>query len=158
MLSFGGGFGPVIRQNTMNEWMNEPLHVSGLLSAHHQEITMYTCDNWYIVYWKEDCLKLLQYLHDMVMSRDHTAGRRHSMKIDNSSFEWVERVQIFGNNPNESKLYSGRNQVTGTILWTHCANPSALLNTEQSSLLTKTFESPGTCSPEQVIFKAIPVP
>jgi hypothetical protein len=25
-----------------------PLHVSGLLVAHHQEVTVYTCDNWYV--------------------------------------------------------------------------------------------------------------
>ena len=39
----------------------------------------------------------------MVMSRDQNAGRNHNIKTDNSSF------QIFGNNRNESKLYSGRN-------------------------------------------------
>ena len=39
----------------------------------------------------------------MVMSRDQNAGRNHNIKTDSSSF------QIFGNNPNESKLYSGRN-------------------------------------------------
>jgi hypothetical protein len=26
-----------------------PLHVSGLLVAHHQEVTMYICDNWYVL-------------------------------------------------------------------------------------------------------------
>jgi hypothetical protein len=26
------------------------LHVSGLLVAHHQQVTMYTCDNWYVLY------------------------------------------------------------------------------------------------------------
>jgi len=40
------------------------------------------------------------------MSRDWNAGRSYSMKIDNSSFE---RVQMFGNNFNKSKFYSGRN-------------------------------------------------
>jgi hypothetical protein len=35
------------------------------------------------------------------------------MKIDNSSFERVEVVQIFGNNPNESKFYSG----SGAMDW-----------------------------------------
>ena len=35
---FGGGFGPVVRQNT--EWMNEwKLHVLGICSAHHQEFS-----------------------------------------------------------------------------------------------------------------------
>jgi len=44
----------------------------------------------------------------MAMSRNQNAGRRHSMKRDNSSFKGG-RVQIFGNNFNKSKLYSGRN-------------------------------------------------
>ena len=42
----------------------------------------------------------------MTVSRDQNAGRIHSMKIDNS---FIERVQIFGNNVNKSKFYSGRN-------------------------------------------------
>jgi hypothetical protein len=37
------------------------------------------------------------------LSRDQTAGRSQSIKIDNSSFERV-RVQIFGNNLKESKF------------------------------------------------------
>ena len=45
----------------------------------------------------------------IVMSRDQNAGRIHSIKIDNSSFEEVGRVQIFGNNLNRSKLHSGTN-------------------------------------------------
>jgi hypothetical protein len=32
-----------------------PLHVSGLLVAHHQEVTMYICDNWYVLYVLVDC-------------------------------------------------------------------------------------------------------
>jgi hypothetical protein len=35
-----------------------PLYVSGFLVDHHQEVTMYICDNWYVLYWKQDCLKL----------------------------------------------------------------------------------------------------
>jgi hypothetical protein len=27
-----------------------PLYVSGLLVAHHQEVTMYICDSWYVLY------------------------------------------------------------------------------------------------------------
>jgi hypothetical protein len=27
-----------------------PLHVSGLLVAHHQEVTVYICDSWYVLY------------------------------------------------------------------------------------------------------------
>jgi hypothetical protein len=32
-----------------------PLHVSGLLAAHHQEVTMYIWDNWYVLYVLVDC-------------------------------------------------------------------------------------------------------
>jgi hypothetical protein len=32
------------------------LHVSGLLVAHHQEVAMYICDNWYVLYVLFDCL------------------------------------------------------------------------------------------------------
>jgi hypothetical protein len=32
-----------------------PLHVSGLLAAHHQEVTMYICNNWYVLYVLVDC-------------------------------------------------------------------------------------------------------
>ena len=42
----------------------------------------------------------------MVMSRDQNAGQSHNINIDNSSFE---RVQIFGNNLNKLKFYSGSN-------------------------------------------------
>ena len=45
----------------------------------------------------------------MTMSRDQNTGRIHSMKVDNSSTERVERVQVFGNHINKSKFYSGRN-------------------------------------------------
>jgi hypothetical protein len=27
-----------------------PLHVSGLLVTHHQEVTMYICNKWYVLY------------------------------------------------------------------------------------------------------------
>jgi hypothetical protein len=32
-----------------------PLDVSGLLVAHHQEVTMYVCVNWYVLYVLVDC-------------------------------------------------------------------------------------------------------
>jgi hypothetical protein len=32
-----------------------PLHVSGLLVVHHQEVTMHICDNWYVLYVLVDC-------------------------------------------------------------------------------------------------------
>jgi hypothetical protein len=31
------------------------LHVSDLLVAHHQEVTMYMCNNWYMLYVLVDC-------------------------------------------------------------------------------------------------------
>jgi hypothetical protein len=32
-----------------------PLHVSGLLVAYHQEVIMYICNNWYVLYYLVDC-------------------------------------------------------------------------------------------------------
>jgi hypothetical protein len=32
-----------------------PLHVSGLLVAHHQEVTTHICNNWYVLYVLVDC-------------------------------------------------------------------------------------------------------
>jgi hypothetical protein len=32
-----------------------PLHVSGFLAAHHQWVTMYICNNWYVLYVLVDC-------------------------------------------------------------------------------------------------------
>jgi hypothetical protein len=32
-----------------------PLHVSGLLVAHHQEAAIYICDSWYVLYVLVDC-------------------------------------------------------------------------------------------------------
>jgi hypothetical protein len=32
-----------------------PLHVSGLLVAYHQEVTMCICNNWYVLYILNDC-------------------------------------------------------------------------------------------------------
>jgi hypothetical protein len=31
-------------------WVTTPLHVSGLPVAHHQEVAMYMCDSWYVLY------------------------------------------------------------------------------------------------------------
>jgi len=45
----------------------------------------------------------------MVMSRHQDLRLSHNIKTDISSFERVERIQIFGNNLNEAKFYSGRN-------------------------------------------------
>ena len=44
----------------------------------------------------------------VVMSRDQSAGRSHNMKTKNQLFERVNN-KICGNNPNESKFYSGKN-------------------------------------------------
>jgi len=43
------------------------------------------------------------------MSWDKNARWSHNIKINNSFFETVG-VQIFGNNLNESKFYSGKNE------------------------------------------------
>jgi len=45
----------------------------------------------------------------MVMSRDQDLRLSHNIKSDISYFERMKRIQIFGNNLNESKFYSGRN-------------------------------------------------
>jgi hypothetical protein len=45
----------------------------------------------------------------VVMSRDQNAGRNHSMKTDNSSFEWLGEFKYLETTLNISKLYSGRN-------------------------------------------------
>jgi hypothetical protein len=45
----------------------------------------------------------------MVMSRNQNAGRSHKIKNYNSPFEKGGRVQIFVNNGNKSKFYSGKN-------------------------------------------------
>jgi hypothetical protein len=31
-------------------WLPTPLHVSGLLVAHHQEVAIHICNNWYVLY------------------------------------------------------------------------------------------------------------
>jgi hypothetical protein len=36
-------------------WVTIPLHVSGLLVAHHQEVTMYIRNSWYVLYVSVDC-------------------------------------------------------------------------------------------------------
>ena len=49
----------------------------------------------------------------MVMSRDQSAGRNHSVRIDNSTFERVEEFKYLGTNQNsipeeiKSRLRSG---------------------------------------------------
>jgi len=45
----------------------------------------------------------------MVMSRDQNAGRNHSMKTNNSSFERVDEFKYLANNFNKSKFDPGRN-------------------------------------------------
>jgi hypothetical protein len=32
-----------------------PVHVSAVLVAHHQEVRVYICDNWYVLYVLVDC-------------------------------------------------------------------------------------------------------
>jgi hypothetical protein len=41
-----------------------PLHVSGLLVVHHQEVTLYICSNWYVMYVLVDCRSSIL-LHDV---------------------------------------------------------------------------------------------
>jgi hypothetical protein len=45
----------------------------------------------------------------MLLSRDQNAGENGEMKIGNKSFEKCVTVQVFGNDSNKSKFYSGGN-------------------------------------------------
>jgi len=45
----------------------------------------------------------------MVMSRDQNAGQNHNINLDNNSIERIEEFKYLGNNPNQSKFYSGKN-------------------------------------------------
>jgi hypothetical protein len=38
-----------------------PLHVLGLLIAHHQEVTMYICNKWYVLYVLLHCQLTVNY-------------------------------------------------------------------------------------------------
>ena len=45
----------------------------------------------------------------MVIFKDQNARGSHNIEVDNSAFEKGGRVQVFVNNLNKSKFYSGRN-------------------------------------------------
>ena len=45
----------------------------------------------------------------MIMSRDQNAGRNHSVRIDNSTFERVEEFKYLGTTLTNQNFYSGRN-------------------------------------------------
>jgi hypothetical protein len=53
-------------------WVTTPLHVSVFLAAYHQKVTMYICNNLYVLYWNVDCLKLLKYLHVIIKCEAHS--------------------------------------------------------------------------------------
>jgi hypothetical protein len=38
----------------------------GLLVAHQQEVAVYICNKWHVLYWKEDCLIWLEYQHVII--------------------------------------------------------------------------------------------
>jgi hypothetical protein len=61
------------------------LHVSGLLVAHHQEVTMYICDNWYVLYWKEDCIKLLNYILNKLKINSESSWFYYMHKTNSST-------------------------------------------------------------------------
>jgi len=44
-------------------FVNQPLHVSGLFVAHHQEVYCIYTTNWYVLCLKEGCLKLLERIY-----------------------------------------------------------------------------------------------
>jgi hypothetical protein len=47
-----------------------PLHVSGLLVAHHQEVTMHMCSNWYVSYVLVDCRQAWVYAYTLLPPDD----------------------------------------------------------------------------------------
>jgi hypothetical protein len=44
------------------------VHVSGLLVAHHHEVPMYICDNWYVLYVLVDCQVVWLRSHSLTRS------------------------------------------------------------------------------------------
>jgi hypothetical protein len=54
-----------------------PLHVSSLLVAYHQEVTMCICNKWYVFYWKEYFFKLLEYLHVIIKCETYIFTRSY---------------------------------------------------------------------------------
>jgi hypothetical protein len=52
------------------------LHVSGLLVAHHQEVTMYICDNWFMLYDLIDCWRTAD---SRLRRTTHTNGRIYTL-------------------------------------------------------------------------------
>jgi hypothetical protein len=43
-----------------------PLHVSGLLVAHHRDVTIYICNNWYVLY-----VPIVAYIHCYLLMMDN---------------------------------------------------------------------------------------
>jgi hypothetical protein len=69
----------------------------------------------------------------MVMSRDQTAGRRHSMKIDNSSIERVEEFEHLGTrltdrNSIQEEIKSRRKLGNACYYWVRNVLSSGLLS------------------------------
>jgi hypothetical protein len=57
--------------------VTKPLHVSDLLVAHHQEVTMYICNKWYVLYVFVDCrprVKPVPLLGRHVLTREELGG------------------------------------------------------------------------------------
>jgi hypothetical protein len=62
-----------------------PLHVSGLLATHHQDVIMYICDNWYVfcvlVDCRRACMDADSGLRRTIRTNCHSIqARRHSTK------------------------------------------------------------------------------
>jgi hypothetical protein len=52
------------------------LHVSGLLVAHHQEVTVYMCNKWYVLYVLVDCQ--LAWLGSIEMHEQQNMNKTHN--------------------------------------------------------------------------------
>jgi hypothetical protein len=48
------------------------LRASGLLVAHHQEVAMYICDSWYVLYVLVDCRRALMEWNSRLRLTSHT--------------------------------------------------------------------------------------
>ena len=74
------------------------------------------------------------------MSRDQTAGRNHSIKIDNNSFEMVEEFKYLGTTlTNQNSIQEEINTFTAIVDLSRFNN--SCLKSPASTLIDLTFQS-----------------
>jgi hypothetical protein len=78
-----------------------PLHVSRLLVAHHQEVTMYICDSWYVLYVSVDCQRawvephvpIITYIHCYLLPDDgQLAIPKHVRRYIQNIPDWCRHL------------------------------------------------------------------